>query len=588
MIHPEEPSLQGNDRGPKEVSMIFDELRILQREHGYLPPEELRSLAKRVDVPLHRIHSVASFYPQFHLTPQPLVKIGVCSDITCHLRGARCLSKAIRQRVAQLGPDVAVEPVSCLGQCDRAPAITVNGHIFADVTADSAYDMAEAALAGQDIEKEFSFRGAYPTHFSAVSEATATGFASDPYRDGRRYGALKALVKTRDWDGVIQNLKNARLVGMGGAGFPTATKWETVRKAPGPVKYVVCNADESEPGTVKDRCILEHLPHLVIEGMIICGLVTGAKTGFLYIRHEYEHEQQILRDEIEKCQQAGLLGNDILGSGLSFDIELFVSPGGYICGEGSALLEAIEGNRAEPRIRPPNSATHGLWQKPTALNNVETFAIVPQILFRGVAQYKALGFSEAAPGLKFVSVTGDVCNPGVFEIRMGTPLSEVVMEYAGGPPDGRKVKALSPSGAASGFLPPAYLRVPLDFKSMAAAGTMLGSGAIVVFAEGRCMLDMALNTATFFRNESCGKCVPCRLGSQKLVDLLTGWTEGRGEAGDIELIDALSQTLKQTSICGLGQFIPLSILTVLEHFREEAFAHLFERTCPEGVCPMRA
>jgi NADH:ubiquinone oxidoreductase subunit F (NADH-binding)/NADH:ubiquinone oxidoreductase subunit E len=568
--------------------MIFDELRTLQREHGYLPAEELRSLATRVDVPLHRIHSVASFYPQFHLTPQPAVTIGVCSDISCHLRGARCLSTAIQQRVRELGPDVEVKPVSCLGQCDRAPAISVNGHIVGNGSAEQAYDLAVDALSGEEIDRDAIYANYQPTHFSAVAESTQNGFASDPYPPGKHYGAVRRLIKTRNWDLVIQHLKNARLMGMGGAGFPTATKWETVRKAPGSDKYVVCNADESEPGTIKDRCILEHLPHLVIEGMMVCGLVTGAKTGFLYIRHEYEHQQKILRAEIEKCQKLGLLGSDILGSGLSFEIELFVSPGGYICGEGSALLEAIEGNRAEPRIRPPNSATHGLWQKPTALNNVETFAIVPQILVRGVPAYKALGMSDTAPGLKFVSVSGDVQNPGVFEIRMGTPASEVVLNYAGGPPDGKRVKAFSPSGAASGFLPPTYLSLPLDFKSMAAAGTMLGSGAIVVCAEGRCMLDMALNTVKFFRNESCGKCVPCRLGSQKLVDLLTGWTEGRGDPGDIALIEALSQTLKQTSICGLGQFIPLSILTVLEHFREEVFAHLFERTCPEGVCPMRA
>jgi NADH:ubiquinone oxidoreductase subunit F (NADH-binding) len=290
----------------------------------------------------------------------------------------------------------------------------------------------------------------------------------------------------------------------------------------------------------------------------------------------------------EWWRRQGLLGHDILGTGLSFDIEVFVSPGGYICGEGSALLEAIEGNRAEPRLRPPNSAKEGLWKKPTALNNVETFALVPQILERGVKWYKAQGLTRTAAGLKFVSVSGDVQRPGVFEVRMGTTASDVILNFAGGPPAGKKVKAFSPSGAASGFLPPSFLNVHLDFKSMAAAGSMLGSGAIVVCAEGRCMLDMALISVKFFRNESCGKCVPCRLGSQKLVDLLTGWTRGEGQPEDIELVENLSETLKQTSICGLGQFIPYSILSVLEHFREETYEHIMRRRCPEGVCPMRA
>jgi NADH:ubiquinone oxidoreductase subunit F (NADH-binding) len=510
--------------------------------------------------------------------------------MSCHLQGADKLVKDLRQRTRIMGSEVSVKEVSCLGQCDRALAVSVNERIFSHATADSAMMAVSAAQANIEIENG-DLSGDEPgcTHFSAVAEPGDSPygqFASDPYPPDGHYGALWQLLGTRDFDAVIRTLKEAGLAGMGGAGFPTSIKWDTVRKAPGDQKYVVCNADESEPGTVKDRCIMECLPHLVIEGMIICGLVVGAKTGFLYIRHEYEYQQKILEEEIERCRHAGWLGENICGTGLTFDIEIFVSPGGYICGEGSALLEAIEGNRAEPRIRPPNSATHGLWKKPTALNNVETFTLVPQILARGVEWYKAQGLTKTAAGLKFVSVSGDVQRPGIFEIRMGTPASEVILNLAGGPPKGKKVKAFAPSGAASGFLPPSFLNVNLDFKSMAAAGTMLGSGAIVVCAEGRCMLDMALNSVKFFRNESCGKCVPCRMGSQKLVDLLTGWTQGRGKAEDIELIEALSETLKQTSICGLGQFIPYSILSVLHHFREETYEHVFYGRCPEGVCPM--
>src|SRR5262249_14645227 len=275
---------------------------------------------------------------------------------------------------------------------------------------------------------------------------------SDPYGASEHYGALRKTVQTRDWDGAIAQLKASGLPGLGGAGFLTGMKWELVRKAPGTEKYVVCNADESEPGTIKDRFILQNLPNLVIEGMIIAGVVTGAQKGFLYIRHEYEAEEHILREEIERCYAGGVLGARILGSDLSFELEIFVSPGGYICGEESALIEAIEGKRAEPRNKPPFPVTHGVFNKPTALNNVETFANVPQILMRGVDWYKAQGQGGAA-GLKFVGISGDVRNPGIFEIPMGLPMSEVIFNLAGGIVDGKELKAFAPSGPSSGYLP---------------------------------------------------------------------------------------------------------------------------------------
>ena len=394
------------------------------------------------------------------------------------------------------------------------------------------------------------------------------------------------MVQTRDWEGVLAQLKAGGLSGLGGAGFPTGVKWEAVRKAAGPEKYVVCNADESEPGTIKDRFIMEHLPHLVIEGMIIAGLVTGAQRGIFYIRHEYEAQEKILEEEIHRARHENLLGRNILGTGLAFELEMFVSPGGYICGEETALLEAIEGKRAEPRNKPPFPVTHGLWNKPTALNNVETFANVPQILVNGVEWYKAQGQAGAA-GLKFVGVSGDVRKPGIFIIPMGLPASEVILNHAGGIRDGKRLKAFAPSGPSSGYLPASMADVRLDFKSLASIGSMLGSGAIVVCAEGTCMLDMALNAVTFFRNESCGKCVPCRMGSQKMVDILTGWTQGKGTAADLQLVDELSEAMKLTSICGLGQFAHSPITSVLKHFREEIEAHIVDHRCPEGVCPLR-
>jgi formate dehydrogenase beta subunit len=333
---------------------------------------------------------------------------------------------------------------------------------------------------------------------------------------------------------------------------------------------------------------MTHLPHLVVEGIIVGALVVGAQKGFIYLRHEYKEQEAILQAELDECRREGLLGDSILGTELSFDLNLFISPGGYICGEGSAQLEAIEGKRAEPRNKPPNSATVGLWQKPTALNNVETFANVPQILSHGVDWFKSQG-RDGVAGLKFIGVSGDVIHPGAFEIPMGIPVHEAILGLAGGPANGKKVKAFSPSGAASGFLPfEKFKDTHLDFKSMRAAGTMLGSGAIVVVDETRCILDMTLNAIIFFRNESCGKCVPCRVGSQKLVDILMGWTRGKGTPADLQLVADLAETMEQTSICGLGQFVPYPITTALKHFREEIDAHVLHKNCPTGVCPMRA
>jgi NADH:ubiquinone oxidoreductase subunit F (NADH-binding) len=321
----------------------------------------------------------------------------------------------------------------------------------------------------------------------------------------------------------------------------------------------------------------------VIEGMIIAGLVTGARQGILYIRHEYEEPREVLQEEIDRCYREGLLGKRILSSDLAFDLEVFVSPGGYICGEESALLEAIEGKRAEPRNKPPFPGTNGLWNQPTVINNVETFTFATVILARGPEWFKTQGKNGSA-GMKFVGVSGDVNRPGVFEVPMGTKYSELIYEHAGGVLENRNLLAFAPSGPSSGYLPASMVDLPLDWNAIAAAGSMVGSGAIVVCAEGRCMLDMALNAVRFYRNESCGKCVPCRMGSQKMVEMLTGWTEGRSSDGDRQLLEELSSAMKLTSICGLGQVVPVPIASVLKHFPDVVADHLDRRHCPAGVC----
>jgi len=555
--------------------VIFSELREIQRQFGYLPADQLKALAKKIDVPLHRLHGVASFYPHFHLTPPPKADVRVCQDMSCHLRGARVLRAGLEETFWQSADtDAKIGGVSCLGRCNQAPAVAINERIYTGLSQAEITAMVGDVLAG----------GALP-EISQVHRSVRC--ASDPYGEGEHYQTIERLIKSRDWAATFETLKASGLRGLGGAGFPTESKWQLVRQAAGPEKFIVCNADESEPGTFKDRFILTHLPHLVIEGMILAGVLTGAQKGILYIRHEYEDQEKILHEEIRRCARNGLLGAKILGSEFSFELEIFVSPGGYICGEETALLEAIEGKRAEPRNKPPFPVQQGLWNKPTAINNVETFANVPAIFFRGVDWYKSQGLNGAA-GLKFIGVSGDVVRPGVYEVPMGTPVSELIFKYGGGIAGGKQLKGFAPSGPSSGYLPASMADVRLDFKSLADAGSMLGSGALVVCAEDRCMLDMALNSTQFFRNESCGKCVPCRVGSQKLVEMLTGWTEGKGSAADVALIDELSAALRLTSICGLGQVVPAPIASVLKHFRAEVESHILQRRCPAGVCPCHA
>jgi formate dehydrogenase beta subunit len=556
-------------------TVIFDDLRAIQLRNGFLPKAELEELSQRTQTPFYQIHSVASFYPHFHLTPPSKAEIRVCADMSCRLNGAAELRADLERRFASAWPeDVQIRDVSCLGRCDHAPAVSVNDHIFTNVTPAQAEQTARSAIRGDNIHEPHA-------------EISRVACKSDPYSETARYGVVRALTQAKDWNAVLGLLKAADLRGMGGAGFPTSMKWDLVRKQADPVKYIICNADESEPGTIKDRFIMTHLPHLLIEGMMVAAFVTGAKRGFIYIRHEYHLQEEILAEEIRRCYRESLLGKDILGSGLDFDLEMFVSPGGYICGEESALIEAMEGHRAEPRNKPPFPGQAGLWQKPTVINNVETFVNVPQILARGVEWFTAQGVGGSR-GLKFVGVSGHVVRPGIFEVPMGTSMRDVIFRHAGGIPGDRQLKAFAPSGPSSGYLPASMVDVPLDFQALAKAGSMLGSGAVVVCDDTTCMLDMALTAVRFYRNESCGKCVPCRVGSQKMTEMLVRWTRGglteSQYRDDLALLDELSQAMALTSICGLGQIVPAPIQSVLKHFRDEVDAHVTKGQCPSGIC----
>ena len=550
---------------------MFDELRAIQRDFGYLPAEQLKTLAAGIHVPVSQIHAVASFYPHFRLSPPPKVDVRVCSDMSCHLCGGDKVRAALDSAFQGADPkDVTIRDVSCLGRCDHAPAIVVNDNIYANVSSLQAVTMAEDVLAGKPLPASHQKTQRIPV-------------VSDPYQGSGQYAVVRRFVETRNWQDIIAALKAAGLRGMGGAGFPTSSKWELVRNATGSTKYIVCNADESEPGTIKDRGIMENVPYLVIEGMIIAGLVTGARKGILYIRHEYEEPKEILQEEIDRCYQQRVLGPRVMGSDLAFDLEIFVSPGGYVCGEESALLEAIEGKRSEPRNKPPFPVTVGLWNQPTVINNVETFCLATVILARGPDWFKAQG-KNGSMGMKFVGISGDVNRPGIFEVPMGVTYNELIYENAGGISGGKKMLGFAPSGPSSGYLPASMATLPLDWKALADAGSMVGSGAIVVCAEGRCMLDMALNATRFYRNESCGKCVPCRVGSQKMVEMLKGWTTGQSSKEDMQLLQELSTAMMQGSICGLGQIVPAPIASVLKHFPGVVEEHTVHHRCPGGIC----
>jgi NADH-quinone oxidoreductase F subunit len=399
------------------------------------------------------------------------------------------------------------------------------------------------------------------------------------------YAVLRKMVQKGSPAQVINELKKSGLRGCGGGGFPTGTKWEFVARADGSPKYVVCNADEGEPGTFKDRIIMEQDPHLLLEGMAIAGFAVGAETGFIYIRGEFTTAWKRLHQAIDEALESRVLGTDIFGSRHSFHIRLRRGAGAYICGEETALIESLEGKRGVPRLRPPYPTTSGLWGKPTLVNNVETLARVPAILEKGAEWYRRLG-SNGAAGTKIYCVSGHVARPGAYELPMGVAASEMIYEYGGGIKENGELKAFSPGGLSSGFLPARMVNISLNYDSLANAGSMLGSGAMVVMDDSVCMIDMALRAARFFAHECCGECTPCRVGNTKLVRLLTKIVSGLGKWRDVQLMEELGRRMRTDSRCGLGQAAALPFLTSLSNFREEYQAHIEDKKCPCGVCPM--
>ena len=397
------------------------------------------------------------------------------------------------------------------------------------------------------------------------------------------FALAKAVLEMAPGD-VIETVRESGLRGRGGAGFPTGLKWHLTRQAGGTPKYVVCNADEGDPGAFMDRSVLEGDPHAVLEGMIIAAYAIGAQEGFIFVRAEYPLAVKRLQIAIAQARELGLLGQHILGSAFSFDIAIKLGAGAFVCGEGTALQASIEGKRGIPRTKPPHSVQEGLWGKPTNLNNVETFANIPSIITKGADWYSAIG-SQDSKGTKVFCITGKVKYSGLIEVPMGISLREIVYDIGGGTLRKRPFKAVQTGGPSGGVLPASLLDLPVDYQELAEAGSIMGSGGIVVMDETTCMADVARYFLSFTKSESCGKCTPCREGLERLYDILDRICRGQGDEKDLERLESLALTIKDSSLCGLGQSAPNPVLTVLRYFRNEIEAHIIDKQCPAGVCP---
>ena len=562
-------------------SLIVDLLQIQNRD-GWLAEQALHDLAAQRGVPLHVLEGLTSFYTYFRRQPPCPTEIEVCRDLSCQLAGGREACERLRSALDGRD-DVAVHEVSCLGRCDRAPAgaITQTG---AGASASPGAIPSASAIPGASpsaipsaIESAIESVVVDMANTEAVLSALERGATArahspgdwqtaDPYSNPAMapYATLRCALQGDPAD-LPPVLEDAGLRGMGGAAFPTGRKWSLVAAAPAGPRHVIANADESEPGAFKDREILRDLPHLLIEGMILAGFAIGARHGTIFIRHEYEEERQAVEAALDRARETGALGSTIFGSPFDFEIDVFVSPGGYILGEETALLECLEDRRGEPRNKPPFPGVSGLFGQPTLINNVETFAHATSILHHGADWWRGLG-RPGFSGHKFMSVSGDIEQAGVHLVPFGTPLGEL-LERCGGMRAGQELLAVAPGGASSRFLGADALEVAIDFQTISEAGSMLGAGAVVFVSDRQNLLEVGLSVTRFFRNESCGKCVPCRVGTEKAVQ----WIEAKGAIGpeERERLAELHSTLSRTSICGLGQIALEPLLSLAERFPQQ-------------------
>jgi len=536
-------------------------------------------------------------------TAGPKIQIGMAS---CGIAaGALETKAAFEEALTEYGVEASIRTVGCIGHCYAEPVVIIDHPdsgfppiFYPEVTPGKARMLVNQFLVKNDPRFEHILGAMVENEmvpsvwdFSRFNQEQRIVTEKCGYVDPENiydyiamdgYRALASAL-SMSAEAIINEVKTARLRGRGGAGFPTGKKWELAKAVPGDEKIVICNADEGDPGAYMDRTIIESNPHQIIEGMAICALAIGADKGYVYIRAEYPLAVQIITRAIDQAREKDLIGQDILGSGASFDIEVFQGSGAFVCGEETALIRSIEGYRGMPRHRPPFPVHRGLWDRPTVINNVKTLASIPPIITRGADWFHGIGTPDS-PGTAIFSIVGNVTHPGLVEIPMGVTLRSLIFDICGGIPDKKQFKAVQIGGPSGGCLPADFLDTPIDFDSLTDAGAMMGSGGMVVMDEDNCMVDIARYFLDFTQNESCGKCTFCRVGTRHLRDILERLTKGEGVAGDDTLIQSLSEDIKNGSLCGLGKTAPNPVLTSLKYFPEEYEAHIDEKRCPGKVC----
>ena len=531
------------------------------------------------------------------------IDILVCGVAGCASSGSLKVADAIDEqiRVNNLGEQVKVIKTGCFGMCAEGPIVMVcPEHImYTKVTEEDVREIfnehiingrvVKRLMASENEHEEIQARlPKIPFYSMQKRIALLNCGIIDPENieeyialDG--YQALAKVLNEMEPDDVIDEVKKSGLRGRGGGGFPTGRKWESSAVVQDHEKYVICNADEGDPGAFMDRSILEGDPHSVIEAMIINGYAVGSHQGYIYVRAEYPVAVQRLNIAIKQAHEYGLLGKNILGKGFDFDLEVRLGAGAFVCGEGSALMTSIEGKRGEPRPKPPRSAENGLWKKPTVLNNVETYANIPQIIMKGADWFNEIG-TERSKGTKVFALGGKINNIGLVEVPMGTTIREIVYDIGGGIPGGKEFKAVQAGGPSGGCLPKEHLDTPIDYDSLTKLGSMMGSGGLIVMDEDTCMVDLARFFMDFTVDESCGKCPPCRIGTKRMHEILVKITEGKGTLEDLDKLEVLAKNIKESSLCGLGQSAPNPVLSTMKYFRDEYVAHVVDKKCPAGVC----
>ncbi len=532
-----------------------------------------------------------------------VTSIQLCAGAGCVAAGSTPLRAAIVEALAERGlAEVNVVETGCLGPCAGGPVLILlpEGILYQKVgVADVDEIVDRTVLKGEVIDRlvwhkaetgePLVYLRDNPFFSRQVKIALRNCGVIDPRSldDALAHGAYEALRKaltSMTPEQVIEQVEMSGLRGRGGAGFPTGLKWRLCQKVKGDVKYVLCNGDEGDPGAFMDRSLLEGDPHSVIEAMAIAGYAIGSAQGFAYVRAEYPLAVERLGFAIKEARERGYLGTGIFGTSFAFDLEIRMGSGAFVCGEETALMTSIEGKRGEPRPRPPFPAQAGLWEKPSLLNNVETYANIPIILTRGAAWYASHGTAKSK-GTKVFALAGTVRNTGLVEIPIGTPLGDIVYELGGGIPNGKKFKAAQIGGPSGGCIPRQHLNVPVDYESLQELGAIMGSGGLIVMDEDTCMVDMARFFLDFVQDESCGKCPPCRIGTKRMLEIVTRICDGKGAEGDIERLEELGRIIRETSLCGLGQTAPNPVLSTIRYFRAEYEAHIREKRCPAGVCP---